>query len=119
MQETVKQRLIKYIKSEGISINKFEKVCGLSTGYVGNMRVSIQPDKLTNISLNFPQLNGGWLMTGEGEMLKQAAPPPPEPAPINNNPSVESLLNIIAEKDRQIAEKDLQIRNLFELLKTK
>ena len=48
----------------------FEKKVGLSNGYVNNIRVSIQPDKLQMIVLQFPQLNAGWLMTGEGNMLK-------------------------------------------------
>lgn len=47
-------------------------MCGLSTGYVGNMRVSIQPDKINNIAHIFPELNTGWLLTGEGEMLKES-----------------------------------------------
>lgn len=67
---TVKQRLIEYIKFKKIPVNRFEKTCGLSTGYVGNIRVSIQPDKIECIAHNFPDLNTGWLMTGEGEMLK-------------------------------------------------
>ncbi|MEG1540263.1 MAG: S24 family peptidase, partial [Muribaculaceae bacterium] len=33
------------------------------------------PDKVTEISKKFPQLNTGWLMTGEGEMLKNNAGP--------------------------------------------
>ncbi len=45
------------------------KECNLS-GYVNNIRVSIQPDKITSIALHFPELNTGWLLTGEGEMLK-------------------------------------------------
>ena len=67
----VKQRLKSFIESQDISINQFEKLCGLSSGYVGNIRVSIQPGKLSNISHRFPDLNTGWLLTGEGEMLKK------------------------------------------------
>lgn len=70
MEESVKERLLRYIEYKGISVNKFEKICGLSTGYVGNMRKSIQPEKAMNISHNFPDLNIGWLLSGEGEMLK-------------------------------------------------
>lgn len=55
---------------KNISINKFEKELGLSNGYVRNMRKSIQPDKVKSIALKFPELNTGWLLTGEGEMLK-------------------------------------------------
>ena len=34
------------------------------------MRKSIDPEKLQSIAKNYPDLNTGWLMTGEGEMLK-------------------------------------------------
>jgi len=44
--------------------------CGLSNGYVNNIKKSIQPDKVQSIVLNYPDLNPGWLMTGEGEMLR-------------------------------------------------
>lgn len=70
MGDSVKNRLIAFIKSQGISVNKFEKMCGFSTGYVGNMRKSMQPDKVMSIIQNFPSLNTAWLFTGEGEMLK-------------------------------------------------
>ena len=35
------------------------------------MRISIQPDKVTNIARYFSDLNAGWLLTGEGEMLRE------------------------------------------------
>ena len=70
MEETVKDRLIQFIEYLGLSKNRFEEVCGLSKRYVSNISVSIQPDKIKKISLNFPQLNTGWLLTGEGSMLK-------------------------------------------------
>ena len=64
----VKERLVRYIKSHGISQRAFEKTVGLSNGYVNNIRKSIQPDKIQRIALFFPDLNTGWLLTGEGEM---------------------------------------------------
>jgi transcriptional regulator with XRE-family HTH domain len=70
MANSVKDRLILFIDSKGISKNAFEKACGLSTRYVSNMRQSIQPDKIKKIALVFPELNTGWLLTGEGEMVK-------------------------------------------------
>lgn len=72
MESTVKQRLIRFILDKKISVNRFEKETGLSTGYVNNIRVSIQPDKIQRIVQKFPDLNPGWLLTGEGEMLKTA-----------------------------------------------
>lgn len=67
---TVKERLIMFIKSLGIGQGAFEKAVGLSNGYVNNIRKSIQPDKIQKIALCYPTLNTGWLLTGEGEMLK-------------------------------------------------
>lgn len=67
---TVKERLKEFISYKGMSIRAFEAKCGLSYGYIANIRVSIQPDKVTNIAEQFPDLNTGWLLTGEGNMLK-------------------------------------------------
>ena len=67
---TVKERLILFLKSQKIGQSSFEKKVGLSNGYVNNIRKSIQPDKLQKISLIYPQLNIGWLIAGEGEMMK-------------------------------------------------
>jgi len=70
MGETVKDRLIKYLLLKKISQRSFEVKIGLSNGYINNIRKSIQPDKLQNILLNYPDLNIEWLLTGKGKMLK-------------------------------------------------
>lgn len=70
MEATVKERLKEFIDYKGISIYSFEKKCKLSTGYIGNMRKSLSPEKLMNIAHIFPELNRDWLLYGEGEMLK-------------------------------------------------
>jgi hypothetical protein len=69
---TVKERLIKYINYKKISQSTFEKSVDLSNGYVNNIRKSIQPDKIQRIALRYSDLNTGWLLTGEGEMLKES-----------------------------------------------
>lgn len=69
MEETVKDRLISYLKYKNIGQAKFAKSIGVSTGYVNNIRRSIQPDKVISISKQYPDLNTGWLMTGEGDMI--------------------------------------------------
>lgn len=140
---TVKERLVDYIKFKGISVNRFEKTCGLSTGYVGNMRVSIQPDKLTNIAHNYPDLNTGWLMTGEGNMIKGSV----QTGDITNSTivggnvhgngnkithytaeydacrkEVEHLKELLVEKEKQIADKERQLADkerIIELLSKK
>lgn len=69
MNESVKERLKTFIEHKGLSIRAFEKECGFSYGFVGNMRTSMQPDKTMRIAQCFPDLNTGWLMTGKGNML--------------------------------------------------
>lgn len=70
MQELVKDRLIAYLKSKGISNTEFGRRIGVSSAYISSMRKSLQPDKAEKIAAAFPDLNLGWLLTGEGEMLK-------------------------------------------------
>jgi transcriptional regulator with XRE-family HTH domain len=67
---TVRERLIRYLKYKKISQSAFEKSVNLSNGYVNNIRKSIQPDKIQRIALQYQDLNAGWLLTGEGEMLR-------------------------------------------------
>lgn len=75
MQQSVKERLIIFIKEKGLSQGKFEKVVGLANGYVNNIRKSITEEKLQQIARYFPDLNKAWLLTGEGEMLTSQSPP--------------------------------------------
>lgn len=69
---SVKERLKSYLKLKNITIQRFEMMCGLSNGYVSNMRKGIGEDKLEQISKIFPDMNMSWLVLGEGEMLKGA-----------------------------------------------
>ena len=74
-----------FVKHLGMAQTRFEKHCGLANGYINNIRKSISPDKLELIALYFPELNTGWLMTGEGEMLKtEAESPKPEDQHLND-----------------------------------
>ena len=67
---SVKQRLIEYIKFKNLSQSAFEKIVGLSNGYVNNINKSISDEYLQRITLSFPDLDPVWLRMGIGEMLK-------------------------------------------------
>lgn len=71
MENSVKQRLIKYLKYKGIGQIKFAESVGLSRGYVNNIVNSIQPKTLDRITKYYNDLNPSWLMTGEGNMLRE------------------------------------------------
>ncbi len=68
---SVKQRLIKFLNHENLSQKRFAQIVGVSDGYVNAIKVSIQPKTIHKIAMQFPQLNTGWLLTGDGEMLKK------------------------------------------------
>lgn len=70
MEEGIKQRTIKFVKSLNITMKNFENQCGLSNGYVSAMRKGFGRAKLENVLSSFPQLNRDWLLYGEGEMLR-------------------------------------------------
>lgn len=70
METTVKERLIEYLKYRNIGQNKFEKMAGISNGYISNTKGSIGTSVLTRIIDACPDLNKNWLLSGEGEMLK-------------------------------------------------
>lgn len=67
--ETVKDRIITYIKYTGISQKKFEETVGISNGYVNNVKASPSSTVLQKIFGAYPELNKDWLLTGEGPML--------------------------------------------------
>lgn len=70
MQSDVQQRLICFIEYKNLSKNAFESTCGLSKRYVSNLKGIPGQRVIKKISLNFPELSIPWLISGEGEMIK-------------------------------------------------
>lgn len=66
----VKERLKEYLRHKNIKAKHFELSIGASNGFVNNIRVSINPEKLEHIANIYNDLNLEWLLTGEGEMIK-------------------------------------------------
>lgn len=65
----MKERLLEFLNSQGISQNAFEDTCGLSRGTISNLNKGVRSDKLALIAKAYPQLNIRWLLLGEGDML--------------------------------------------------
>ena len=63
------ERLLYYIDYKGDTKYKFYKKTGLSNGFLDKNR-NIGSDKCEIISENYPDLSLEWLITGNGEMLK-------------------------------------------------
>lgn len=62
-------RINEFVRFKGLSVAEFERICGLSNGYVRKVKDSLGKRGLSDILRNFPDLNRVWLLTGEGEML--------------------------------------------------
>lgn len=68
--ESIKDRIIKFIRYRGLRVKQFENICGLSNGYINSMRKGFGREKLENVLSMFPELNRDWIVYGEGEMIK-------------------------------------------------
>lgn len=73
MQQSIKERLIEFIRYKGMTVREFEKKNNLSNGYVKGISMTIGSEKMKTIGLQYPELNKLWLLTGEGEMLNTPA----------------------------------------------
>jgi hypothetical protein len=65
---------MQFIKYAGLSARQFDLSIGASNGYTLRMQknnASVGSDVIENILKVYPQLNVVWLLTGEGEMLKE------------------------------------------------
>lgn len=113
---SVKERIKEYINYKDISIRKFCLNIGVTAAYVNNISKSIPPEKIDRISKYYPDLNITWLITGEGEMIKEES----TPNYISANDMVEVPTEawlIIKQQAESLASKDRQVEELINLLK--
>jgi len=118
---TVKERLIQFLNSQGISQRAFAEDIGVSSGYVNSIRVSIQPDKLHRIAKQYPKLNIAWLVSGDGEMFKSAEPIKSESLDDNFQNSILNAISAvekIAESNRMLAESNHELTVTNKILAT-
>ena len=105
---TTKDRTLRFIAYKGLSIKKFEEMCGLSNGYLNSMKSGYGNSKLIQVLETFPELNRDWLVYGEGEMIKDDNQLK-ENAPIDV-PVTEDTL--VAELRAQIEKLEAKVDNL-------
>lgn len=68
---SVKERLLDFVSYTKLSKRKFQEKIGVSNSYIQNISESIGADVMNRISIQFPELNTYWLLTGEGEMIQE------------------------------------------------
>jgi repressor LexA len=75
--ENTLTRIKQFIDNQGINISTFEKSVGISNGSFASQlknNKTIGVDKVENILKVYSILNPGWLIAGEGSMLKEGFP---------------------------------------------
>lgn len=108
METTVKQRLLLYLKEKGLGQNKFEKIAGISNGYISHLKSSPSSDILMKILNASTDLNREWLMTGVGDMLIREH----NEEPVIGNPIVDDFIGSLGALigDGNVALTDANIR---------
>ena len=78
---TTKERLLQYLDYKGISRTQFYADLDIKRGLLDSdkMKATISDVVLAKILVAYPDLNFEWLLTGNGEMLKQNKVAPVEP----------------------------------------
>ena len=103
---TIKERLNDYISYLGVSDRNFEIKCGLSNGYLNNVK-SIGSDKLHAMHVAYPTLPISWLLFEEGEMLLEGGT-------VNEPTSANLYERLLREKDARIKVQEDTIADLRE-----
>lgn len=119
----VNGRIMEFISAKGLSVAEFERLCGLSNGYVRKVKDSLGKRGLSDILRKFPDLNSDWLLTGKGDMLIPSVVQNNQNGDNINGHSVnvtknesEKFLEIIRMQSEQISKGQEQIDRLLTLL---
>ena len=116
----IKERLMTFIKSQGISRSEFERNRSLSNGYINNIRESMGVDQVENVLRAYPQLNRVWLLSGEGDMLNPSQGiTQHQHGGSNNSQTVTLGQSDVSKFIELLQKKDEQIDRLLTLLENK
>lgn len=120
METTIKQRLIEYLRYVKMGQNKFEKLSGLSNGYISNLKSSPSPEKIKKILDFASDINSDWLLYGEGPMLRDGGHSSEANSCDTTNEiqemkaKISELEHTVTELKARIEEKDAVINNLLD-----
>lgn len=116
--DTVKKRLLEYLRANRISQSEFGRIMGVSRSYVSTMREGMSFDKVDKLREKFPSLNLDWLLYGEGDMTIQDNS---ISVGRDNNGSInsyalEKAIDEIAEQRKLTAESQRQVDRLLSII---
>jgi uncharacterized small protein (DUF1192 family) len=91
----------------------FAQAIGLSAGFINKIisgKKGLSGNVINRISQKFPEVNIGWLVSGEGEMLTDNDPEKKPAAGVDV--SFDALRSLVKEYERRLAEYEKEIRDL-------
>lgn len=117
MLATIPQRLEFFINLKNLSQKEFCKIVGYPqsslSGFLNGKTNSPRLDLIEGIAQNFPELDIDWLITGQGQMIKQSYTngegEKEETGPISRKEIIELLKKRVNELEREIARKDPEL----------
>ena len=117
----VKSRLLDFVSYTQLSRRKFQKRIGVSNSYIQNISESIGADVMNRISIQFPELNTSWLLTGEGSMLKNTSASSNTAEGRNGNNvnislTLDKAIDEIAEQRKLVAKSQEQMDRLIAII---
>lgn len=94
----IKENILYYIDNQNIKKEDFYKKTGISaSNFKGpGLKSEIGGDKIVKILSIYDNISSEWLLTGQGEMLKNA--PTSEPAPQESHAGADELVTLLRDK---------------------
>lgn len=112
----LKERIKRFSDSIGFSIREFERACGLTRGNISNMTGALGSDKLAKIIDTYPELNLYWLLTGQGEMIREELSAPMVAPPTIIYERDPRDIQLIAAQEKTIARDEELIASLRQII---
>ena len=114
---TTKQRILYFIEKKNITKSLFYEKTDIKRGLLDKDKLdaTVSDVYIAKILASFPDLNIEWLITGQGEMLKQPDDPTTHDTLQTTDPIVSYLERVIKEKDYKIEQQAQEIGRLREI----
>ncbi|GIM50622.1 hypothetical protein [Capnocytophaga stomatis] len=139
----IKERILYFLEYKGVTKSKFFEKIGMTYGnFTGKSKETpLNSEAISNILLEFPDINLDWLVSGKGSMLKTESKGSVSQNLVGDNSvqvggsnngkiknnsenqyvkelqtEIENLKNLLIEKEKQLTEKEKQISKLIDKL---
>ncbi len=112
----IKDRLKEFVRYLQLTNQYFEAECGLSNGYIANIRKGIGLMAMEKILEKHPELNKTWLLTGKGEMINESLKNEENSSRQKLYEYEKMYLDVIKSQSEQLKNYQKQTENLLNII---